>query len=220
MAKIIKIQDNKILIGIEDGSMEEANMEDANFTPQVGDEVEIFKNDTKVVVLKKENKNDTQINQEKRLENTAFKVEDEYNIQLKQKNTNDKILKTDRKLIQFFLLTAVTFGIYGIVYWVQFVNDINTVSEQRHAKETPHFIIMLLLSCITCNIYMFVWHHNLANKIAEEAKIRGIDVKFSATTFWLWGILGSVIVIGPFVYLNRLMNAMNLICENYNQRGQ
>lgn len=42
---------------------------------------------------------------------------------------------------------------------------------------------------------------------------------FDASSYWLWGILGSLIIVGPFVYIHKLFHAMNLLSENYNIKG-
>lgn len=54
MAKIIKIEDTKITIGLDDGAIKEAAPEMVNYTPSVGDEVEIFENESQVIICKKE----------------------------------------------------------------------------------------------------------------------------------------------------------------------
>ena len=54
MAKIIKINENVVMIGTDAGSIKEVRLEDLNFTPAVGDEVEVFETETSVVVTKKE----------------------------------------------------------------------------------------------------------------------------------------------------------------------
>ncbi len=57
MAKIISISNQVISIGTDNGGIEEVRAEDINFVPHVGDEVEIFKTETKVIVSKVETKN-------------------------------------------------------------------------------------------------------------------------------------------------------------------
>ena len=43
MSKIIKIEDGIVLIGTNDGGIDEVRLCDLQFSPQIGDEVEIFK---------------------------------------------------------------------------------------------------------------------------------------------------------------------------------
>ena len=54
MAKIISINNQIISIGTDDGGIEEVRADDINFVPHIGDEVEIFKTETKIIVSKKE----------------------------------------------------------------------------------------------------------------------------------------------------------------------
>ena len=56
MAKIISINDQVISIGTDNGGIEEVRSDDINFVPHVGDEVEIFKTETKTIVSKVEPK--------------------------------------------------------------------------------------------------------------------------------------------------------------------
>ncbi|HCO28346.1 MAG TPA: hypothetical protein DIT54_02670 [Lachnospiraceae bacterium] len=133
---------------------------------------------------------------------------------------NQRNLKTDRKLLPFLLLTIITCGIYGIVYFTSITNDLNLIASKRDGKKTMHYCLMaLLITPITCGIFQLVWFHKFSNRIGEEAKARGINIEFNATTYWLWGVLGGIIVVGPFIYMNKLFQVMNLICEDYNKKG-
>lgn len=63
MSKVINISDDKtiVYIGTDDGDIKEVRLSDLNFIPVVGDEVEIFENETRTIVSKKEKKNDQNI---------------------------------------------------------------------------------------------------------------------------------------------------------------
>ncbi|MEO3153646.1 TM2 domain-containing protein [Turicibacter sanguinis] len=52
MAKIIKVSNSIVLIGLDDGSIQEVRVSDCEFDPQVGDEVEVFQTLTQTVVVK------------------------------------------------------------------------------------------------------------------------------------------------------------------------
>ena len=51
-------------------------------------------------------------------------------------------------------------------------------------------------------------------------RCRGINTEFGAGTFWLWNVLGSMICVGPFIFLHKLCQTMNAACENYNRTGR
>lgn len=129
-------------------------------------------------------------------------------------------LKTDRGLVKFILLSLVTLGIYSIVYYSCISSDINIIASRYDGKKTMHFCLMsFILTPITLGIYTLVWYHQLSNRIGAELKRRGIDFDFGAKDFWLWNILGSLIFVGPFIYVHKLCKTMNLLSEDFNMRG-
>ncbi|MBQ6873911.1 MAG: DUF4234 domain-containing protein [Clostridia bacterium] len=129
-------------------------------------------------------------------------------------------LRTNRGLLKYILLSLITFGIYGIVAMSSLTNDINVIASRYDGKKTMHYCLLsFLVAPITCGIAVFVWYHKMSNRIGSELARRNIDFKFSATDFWLWNILGALIIVGPFIYTHKLFKAMNLISENYNING-
>ena len=54
MAKIIKIENDKVLVGLDDGGLKEVTKDALGFAPTVGDEIEIFENENRTVIFKKE----------------------------------------------------------------------------------------------------------------------------------------------------------------------
>lgn len=52
MAKIVQVEENVVNIGMENGTLMEVRTCDLNFVPQVGDEVEVFQSETKLIVSK------------------------------------------------------------------------------------------------------------------------------------------------------------------------
>ena len=53
MSKILKVKDEIVSIGTDDGKIKEARLSDLNFDPEIGDEVEIFETENDIVVTKK-----------------------------------------------------------------------------------------------------------------------------------------------------------------------
>lgn len=56
MAKIIQIKDSIIYIGLDNGSIREVRKEDLSFEPTLGMKVDIFENETKIIVTPLEEK--------------------------------------------------------------------------------------------------------------------------------------------------------------------
>jgi len=129
-------------------------------------------------------------------------------------------LKTNRGLVKFILLSMITFGIYALVVWAGIEDAINTAASPYDGKKTMNFwLLIFIIGPITLGIAYIVWFHKISNRIGNELSRRGIAYKFSAGDFWIWDVLLACIVIGPFVYLHKILKATNLLCEHYNQFG-
>lgn len=129
-------------------------------------------------------------------------------------------LKTNRSLLKFILLSIITFGIYGLVVMSAVSTDINAIASRYDGKKTMHYcLVVFIFSGLTLGIVPLVWNHKISNRIGNELMRRGISYGFSASTFWLWSILGSLILVGPFIYIHKLLKSMNLLAENYNING-
>ena len=129
-------------------------------------------------------------------------------------------LKTNRGLVKYILLSMITLGIYGLVVMSAVSTDINTIAGRYDGKKTMHFcLVAFIFSWLTLGIVPLVWSHKISNRIGAELTRRGINYHFSAGTFWGWGVLGSFIVVGPFIYVHKMLKSMNLLAEHYNIYG-
>jgi len=129
-------------------------------------------------------------------------------------------LKTNKSLLKTILLSMITFGIYGLVVMSSVSSDINTVASRYDGKKTMHYCLLtFIVAPITFGIAGIVWSHKISNRIGAELKRRGIAYNFSASDYWLWNVLGSLIVVGPFVYMHKLFTAVNKMNADYNEKG-
>ena len=129
-------------------------------------------------------------------------------------------LKTNRRLIKLILLGILTFGIYPLVVFSGISTGINQIASRYDGRKTMHFCLLnFLVGPVTLGIAALVWHHRLCDRIDDELRRRGLAYRFSTGSFWGWNILGSLILVGPFIYQHKLCKAMNLLCEDYNIRG-
>ena len=126
------------------------------------------------------------------------------------------MFNTNRGLLKYLLLCLITFSIYGIVVLCHITEEINVTASPRDGKHTMHFLwIALLFSWLTCGIVPLIWYHRLSNRIGSELIARGSTYEFGAADFWLWSILGSLIIVGPFIYVHKLLKSMNIINAAY-----
>lgn len=129
-------------------------------------------------------------------------------------------LKTNRGLLKTILLSIITLGIYPLVLWSSVSSDINVIASRYDGKKTMHYLLlMFIVAPFTLGIGAIVWNHRLANRIGNELARRGISYHVSAGTFWGWNVLGSLIVVGPFIYIHKILKGMNLLAGHYNING-
>ncbi len=126
-------------------------------------------------------------------------------------------LREERSFISYLFLNILTIGIYSIVQVSHIGSEVNLIASEHDGKHTMHFCwIVFLLSWCTLGIANLVWYHKISNRIGAELRRRNLHYDFDAGTFWLWWILGSIIYIGPWVYIYKRIHAMNLLNADYN----
>jgi len=130
-------------------------------------------------------------------------------------------LKTNRGLFKFIILSILTFGIYGLVVMSAVSTDINQIAQRYDGRKTMHYcLVFFIFSWLTCGIVPLIWYHNISERIGNELRRRDLGYSFGAGTFWGWGILGCLLFyIGPFVYMHKLLKAMNILSADYNVKG-
>ena len=129
-------------------------------------------------------------------------------------------LATNRSLIKYILLSIVTLGIYGIVVLSKVSTDINIIETKYDGKKTMHYcLVLFIFSWLTLGIVPLVWSSKICSRIGNALTRRGIDYSFGAGTFWGWGFFGALIVVGPFIYIHKLLKSMNLLAADYNEKG-
>ena len=139
-----------------------------------------------------------------------------YPYDYEEKETKRPKLATNRSMWKLILLSFLTCGIYGIIFFIPFSFDLEKISPHSSSKQM-NFVWAYILSLFTFAIVLDIWHYQTASRVEEALEYRGINYGFGTGTFWGWLILGSLILVGPFVYLHKLCRAMNLLCEHYNE---
>lgn len=130
------------------------------------------------------------------------------------------LLSTNRSLLKMIFLGIITLGIYPIVVYSGISRDINILASRYDGRKTMHYCLMLFVfTPITGTVAAFLWSHRLCRRVGRELRRRGLPYRFGAGSFWGWNILGTLLLVGPFVFVHKLMTAMNLLCADYNARG-
>jgi len=129
-------------------------------------------------------------------------------------------LKANKSLLKYILLSLLTCGIYSIVFFYSISENINAVAGRYDGKKTMNYaLLFFLIAPLTLGIGYIVWLHKLSARTGNELRRRDINYSFGAGTFWLWSVLGTLIFVGPFVYLHKLCRSSNMLAEHYNANG-
>lgn len=127
-------------------------------------------------------------------------------------------MKTNRSFWAVFFLSFITFGIYPLVFWFKFAKDVN-IACARDGRKTMNYIGAMLLGLVTFGIYPIIWWYQVTERLFNNASLRGTPALISGGGYLLWSILGSCIIVGPFIAGIRLIKMMNGVAEHYNAYG-
>ena len=128
-------------------------------------------------------------------------------------------MKTDRSLLVYILLSIMTCGIYSIIFWYMYTEDINKVCA-GDGNESPNYILVWLLSIVTCGIYGFYWYYKQGNRLQAAAPRYGLSFQENGTSVLLWILLGTFLCgIGMFVAIHILIKNLNAIAIEYNNKS-
>jgi hypothetical protein len=122
-----------------------------------------------------------------------------------------------RGLAGVIILSCVTFGIYGL-YWIHnLAKDVNAMCE-GDGKKTSGLLKYIILTFITLGIYSLVWVYMLGDRLQDNAPKYNLTFKESGGTVLLWLILGSFIIVGPFIALHIVIKNTNALADEYNKK--
>lgn len=129
-------------------------------------------------------------------------------------------LNANLSLLKFILLGIITLGIYPIVVYSSISSKINIIASRYDGRKTMHYCLLIfLVGPITLGIAALVWFHKISARMGSELNRRNINYKFGSADYWVWGVLGAIIIVGPFIYIHKLCTAYNLLASHYNQNG-
>lgn len=97
-----------------------------------------------------------------------------------------------RELATCIILSLVTCGIYGIVWMINLVDDLNTASQSQGDQNG---VTVFLLSLVTCGIYSYIWLYKAGEKVNVIKRLNGEAPDTSASLIYLiLGVFGLGIV--------------------------
>lgn len=125
-------------------------------------------------------------------------------------------MKTNRSLLMLLILSFVTFGIYPLFFWSGYAQDMNIVCQGDN-RHTRGIIARIIFSMLTFGLYDLIWMYKAGERISHNSYRRGIHCNVTGSSVLLWYIVGSLIFVGPFVALYKLIDGLNDLCYAYNE---
>ena len=129
-----------------------------------------------------------------------------------------RIIKSNRSLLMYILLSILTLGIYHLYFIYSIARDINEMCE-GDGDHTAGLIVFTILNFVTCGIYSFIWMYKLGNRLQINADDYKDYFPENGTTILLWLILGNLICgIGSFIALHIIIKNTNQLARHYNNK--
>ena len=129
-----------------------------------------------------------------------------------------KTIRTNRSLIVYILLTAVTAGIYGLWFIHQYAKDMNTMCE-GDGKKTRGLLGLILLSVVTCGIYPIIYYYGICERLNANCLKNSIPCSVNGGKYILFMFLSSVTCgITGLVIMHNMFKATNALAADYNAR--
>lgn len=87
-----------------------------------------------------------------------------------------------RDIATCIILSIVTFGIYGIYWFIKLVDEVNRVSNDQSAFSGG---VTWLLSFVTCGIYGWYWYYQAGKKMNYAKQVRNIPAEGNIEILYL-----------------------------------
>jgi hypothetical protein len=134
-----------------------------------------------------------------------------------QKKDKEQKMVKKRGLVSYILLSTITGGIYGLWRIHVLARDVNVMCEGDGHK-TRGLLAFIFLGLITFSIYYWVWLYHVGERLQDNGARYGITIKEGGATLLLWMLLGSLVIVGPFISLYILFKNVNALADKYNDK--
>lgn len=125
------------------------------------------------------------------------------------------MLKTNRSLLVYIILSICTFGIYHLFFVASATRDANIICR-GDGRHTPGVFVYMILCLFTCGLYHLVWIYLVAERLSEACVDYKLPYCERGLTLVLWHVIGSLIFIGPLVSIYLLMKNLNELSMAFN----
>lgn len=100
-------------------------------------------------------------------------------------------MKEEKNIVLNIILTVVTCGIYGLVWFVQLTDD---AKEYSGDTEMQSGVLALVLTLITCGIYGFYWDYKMAKMLQDAQTKNNLPANDNTIMYVILHLFGLEIV--------------------------
>ena len=97
-----------------------------------------------------------------------------------------------KEIVTCILLSVVTCGIYGIIWFINMADDINTVCQDEKSSTSGGTVFLLTL--VTCGIYGIIFFFNAGKRLAEAGRKYNMPISDNSALYLILLIFGLGIV--------------------------
>ena len=90
------------------------------------------------------------------------------------------------------VLSFITCGIYGIIWYISMVNDVNSICNDEKSNQSGG--IVFLLTLVTCGIYGIIWFYQAGQRMNAAGKKYGIEIADNSIIYLVLYLVGLSIV--------------------------
>lgn len=96
----------------------------------------------------------------------------------------------EKNIVTCILLSIITCGIYGIVWFVNMTDDAAYANEDHNLSGGKAFLFTL----ITCGIYGIYWNYKMGKELYEAKTKKGLNASDNSVLYLILSIIGLGIV--------------------------
>ena len=117
---------------------------------------------------------------------------DKNKTQEKTFNSAARPVVQERNIATAIILSIVTCGIYGIIWFINMVDDVNRVCNDEKSNTSGGTVF--LLTIVTCGIYSFVWLYQAGQRLFRAGQKYNMQISDNSVVYLLLCIFGLGIV--------------------------
>ena len=107
-------------------------------------------------------------------------------------NYSGRPMVENKSIATAIILSIVTCGIYGIIWYINLVNDVNKICNDDKSNQSGGTVFLLTL--VTCGIYGIIWFYQAGKRMYEVGPKYGIQISDNSVIYLVLMLFGLGIV--------------------------